>query len=86
MVERDYSMMITKQERWSKILPSNCEKPCMKYKRKCVIIDTKTEKRYIFSSLREADIEMGFGRGCTTMAVQNKGIIQKRYRAEYYEA
>ena len=86
MVDRDYSMMITHQPEWGMIRQKQIDKVIGSFKRKCTLIDIETGRKYIFASLRECDIEMGFSRGCTTMAIINQGIIQKKYRAEYYEA
>ena len=82
--ERTYSMMITKQPDLTRTYDSTIVyQKFKKYKRKCKIIDTYTMAECIYDGLREADRENGFCLGTTTMAIRNKGLIAKRYRAEY---
>ena len=84
MIDRDYSMMITKQPEWTKIYDSTIDyQKCKKVKRKCKIIDTYTGTESIYEGLRDADRQNCFTLGTVTMAIKNKSLIGKRYRAEY---
>lgn len=81
MVDRDYSMMITKQDNWIKQSTVSC---LCEYKKKntikCSVEDIKTGKVKIFNSFNDADIFYSWLNKRASQSSRKNNLVQGTYR------
>lgn len=86
MIDRDYSLMITKQKAWTISRAGGAAKDVPKKRALPVkITDQKTGTMLYYKCCRDAERAYGWSKGSASQAARDGAILRKRYKVEYAE-